>query len=1041
MATYRCTQCGAVNTAEDTVKIARCPVCGGIFILPNHFEQKENLYHLAGDALAAKNFDIALNYYSRILKVDAMETQAHWGYLLSKYGVEVSQEAKTLNQIIFHRLEHTDFTHDPSYEKMIAYCPAEAKYYYERMSQRIDKQHRKMLHISNETQPFDIYLNCIAEKGSTDYMLANQVGRALDDAGYRVFLPCTMLDEIKDSDRNLYEMAVAEKSSAMIVVVTPRTDLNQSRYKAVWKRYLAYRRQDAERKLLSVYRDMKPEELPLELQPFQSMECSGGDSQKTVVYEINRMFGREDRSANVTRKILDLLRQGEQYLESKQYEEAKKCFIAVRETDAEESRAHWGLVCSATDNLQKPLLNDELDENYQRALRFAQPAQRENYQAVMRKLMCETVWESLIQLTNKFKNVEISESPKVKKAIERVYLYTPKSDSRLTQIDEYHRFALFEGEKRNLLNAYKRRDAATQPLFAEQEIAENEVSGIKLKSRFVPDKIAISSTVVSLISFFVAQILMVWHFHYTLEYTGVVYTISRVFFAAGALSLGKWVWHILDEKCKYTLLIIIAGLIGIYFCESRLTIATYLAAPLILSAVFLIQRLIGAMGLHNLQIARRRQMTAAKALEEVDRKIENAYKADMRTLFERYHVDDAEIPAYISSHSGHNDESKLKAADKTKLSDKPIPNILLTFGFLGAVIFAVTMISNFLYTSGWNNIVTLSPNGLHVVALKSNGKVVASGSNQYGQCNVRSWRDIVAIETGRYFTVGLTKDGHVLVAGGKNTQFNETKEWQDIVAISASDDHILGLKCDGTVVAAGSGPECDVENFHDVVKILALATGDGPWTLALTKDGTVLRTWKDSMNGPCEWLEENTGPDKMQVSNIYGKNGAIILVSEDGRCQGLGVNRYKQLSQMENWNSNDYTDIFVSDFTSGLRKDGTLDIAGNNVNVQAQATEWSDITAISGCVAHMIGLKSDGTVLAMGDNNFHQNETDGWTDIVSIYTGEFTSFGIDKNGKVSASGYGVSGMTYLTPRSPIGVLQFWFDCFNSFRRTDSRYST
>jgi hypothetical protein len=191
---------------------------------------------------------MALTYYSRILKVDATETEAHWGYLLSKYGVEVSQEAATLNQIFFHRLEHSSFIEDPSYEKMITYCPAEARYYYEGLSRKIETQHSKMLEISRQTGIFDIYVNCVEEPGTAGYMLANQVGKALDEAGYRVFLPATMLNGLSPEEKNLREMAVAEKATAMIVVVTPGTPTENIRYQAVWKRFLAYRHQDAGKK-------------------------------------------------------------------------------------------------------------------------------------------------------------------------------------------------------------------------------------------------------------------------------------------------------------------------------------------------------------------------------------------------------------------------------------------------------------------------------------------------------------------------------------------------------------------------------------------------------------------------------------------------------------------------------------------------------------------------------------------------------------------------------------------------------------------------
>ena len=36
----------------------------------------------------------------------------------------------------------------------------------------------------------------------------------------------------------------------------------------------------------------------------------------------------------------------------------------------------------------------------------------------------------------------------------------------------------------------------------------------------------------------------------------------------------------------------------------------------------------------------------------------------------------------------------------------------------------------------------------HTVGLKSEGTVVAVGSNRYGQCEVSSWRDIAQVDAG-----------------------------------------------------------------------------------------------------------------------------------------------------------------------------------------------------------------------------------------------------------------------------------------------------
>lgn len=68
----------------------------------------------------------------------------------------------------------------------------------------------------------------------------------------------------------------------------------------------------------------------------------------------------------------------------------------------------------------------------------------------------------------------------------------------------------------------------------------------------------------------------------------------------------------------------------------------------------------------------------------------------------------------------------------------------------------------------WTDIIGVSTCGHHVVGVKSDGTVVACGSNDYGQCNVAGWKDVVAAACGYNHTVGIKKDGSILTAGANN---------------------------------------------------------------------------------------------------------------------------------------------------------------------------------------------------------------------------------------------------------------------------------
>jgi alpha-tubulin suppressor-like RCC1 family protein len=68
-------------------------------------------------------------------------------------------------------------------------------------------------------------------------------------------------------------------------------------------------------------------------------------------------------------------------------------------------------------------------------------------------------------------------------------------------------------------------------------------------------------------------------------------------------------------------------------------------------------------------------------------------------------------------------------------------------------------------TTQWKNITYISGGMDHLVGLRNDATVVATGSNGYGQCEVSQWRDIVAISAGRNHTIALTASGRVFAVG------------------------------------------------------------------------------------------------------------------------------------------------------------------------------------------------------------------------------------------------------------------------------------
>ncbi|MEI3085364.1 MAG: RCC1 domain-containing protein [Oscillospiraceae bacterium] len=52
--------------------------------------------------------------------------------------------------------------------------------------------------------------------------------------------------------------------------------------------------------------------------------------------------------------------------------------------------------------------------------------------------------------------------------------------------------------------------------------------------------------------------------------------------------------------------------------------------------------------------------------------------------------------------------------------------------------------------------------------------------NDDGQCDVSGWTDIIAVSAGSYNTVGLKSDGTVVAAGSNENNRSNVTGWKDI---------------------------------------------------------------------------------------------------------------------------------------------------------------------------------------------------------------------------------------------------------------------
>lgn len=255
------------------------------------------------------------------------------------------------------------------------------------------------------------------------------------------------------------------------------------------------------------------------------------------------------------------------------------------------------------------------------------------------------------------------------------------------------------------------------------------------------------------------------------------------------------------------------------------------------------------------------------------------------------------------------------------------------------------------------------------VAAYSDGRVMTSSGNGYSTYagsnltfGTKDWSDIVAVATGNRFIVGVLSDGLVISTGDNKYGQCNVSQWRNIVDITCGRNHTVGLRADGTVVATGKNDDfqCNVEHLRNVVSITA-----GQWyTAALHKDGTV------SICGPKEM--QIAVKNWHSIVAISGSATHLVGVQSNGTC----VLHVEQSSMQEDSSVRLWKDIIsvatYDNLTVGLCADGTVRLSYPTwMKTNLETPIWTEIVAVEVGSTHdygdfIMGVKADGTVVWSG---------------------------------------------------------------------------
>lgn len=363
MAVLKCTICGGELEVNADLSVGVCKYCDSIITIPKELDRKGNLYNRAIFLRQSNQFDKAVATYEDILKEDNSDAEAHWGLVLSKYGIEYVLDPKTQERIpTCHRTRAESILSDPDYSAALEHADAESKKVFENEAERINKIQAKILQISQQEEPYDIFI-CYKETDefgnrTEDSTLAQELYYELTKRNYRVFFAKKSLESKIGSEYEPIIYAALTSARVMIVLGTKPEHFNAVWVRNEWSRFI-HMSKDADKTIIPAYRGMSPYELPAELSTLQSQDMSKIGFMQDLTDGIERCMRDEvHKKANKvepaqtyeTTQLERWLQNGATYLKLDNYDLAEEVYAKVTREYPEDHRGWWGVIVGKTKN-------------------------------------------------------------------------------------------------------------------------------------------------------------------------------------------------------------------------------------------------------------------------------------------------------------------------------------------------------------------------------------------------------------------------------------------------------------------------------------------------------------------------------------------------------------------------------------------------------------------------------------------------------------------------------------------------------------------
>lgn len=402
----KCKMCGGDIDFIPGATYGTCEYCGSTSTIPQaEDENKLNRYNRANHFRRQCEFDKAVAAYEKILEQADTDAEAHWGAVISRFGIEYVEDPATHQRIpTCHRVQVASILTDEDYLAAVENAPdEESRRIYQEEAARIAEIQKGILAISANEKPYDVFI-CYKEtdengQRTRDSQWAQDVYYGLTEQGLKVFFSRITLEDKLGQQYEPYIFAALNSAKVMVVIGSRPEYFNAVWVKNEWSRYLSLMKHDHKRLLIPCYRDMDPYDLPEELSMLQSQDMSKIGFMQDLLRGVQKVMQQPTSAPQVVRVetatvetnapgVTSLLKRAALFLEDGDTASAREYYDRVLDIDPECAEAYMGKVCAETGCRKESDLGAlnycvDMRGDWQKAVRFASAGQKQKYEGYM----------------------------------------------------------------------------------------------------------------------------------------------------------------------------------------------------------------------------------------------------------------------------------------------------------------------------------------------------------------------------------------------------------------------------------------------------------------------------------------------------------------------------------------------------------------------------------------------------------------------------------------------------------------------------------